>query len=53
MEKPFFSDMKKIREINDEDIDTQDPDALELDDSFFEKVVIEIPKPKIIVLNKP
>ena len=49
MKKKFFSDMEKIKKMKDEDIDVQDPDALELDDSFFDKVAIELPKPKKVI----
>jgi len=41
--------MERIKKIKDEDIDTQDPDALELDDSFFDRVTIELPQPKKVV----
>jgi uncharacterized protein (DUF4415 family) len=47
MKKKYYSDMKRIRELKDEDIDTSD--IPELDASFFERAVISIPRPKATV----
>ncbi len=49
MKRKFFSDMAKIKQMRDEDIDLSDPDALELDESFFDRAIIELPKPKKVV----
>ncbi len=47
MKKKYYSDMKRLRSLNDEEIDTSD--IPELDASFFEKAVISLPKPKATV----
>ena len=49
MKKKFFSDMEKIKKTKDKDIDLSDPDAAELDESFFDRAVIELPKSKKVV----
>lgn len=49
MKRKFFSDMERIKQMKDEDIDLSDPDALELDESFFDRAVIELPKTKKVV----
>jgi uncharacterized protein (DUF4415 family) len=47
MSKRYFSDMKRLKEMKDEDIDTSD--IPELDDAFFENAVIRWPEPKASV----
>ena len=47
MKKKHYSDMKHLRGLKDEEIDTSD--IPELDASFFEKAVISLPKPKATV----
>ena len=47
MKKKYYSDMKRLRSLKDEEIDTSD--IPELDASFFEKAVISLPKPKATV----
>jgi len=42
MRKKYCSDMKRLRSLKDEEIDTSD--IPELDASFFEKAVIPCPK---------
>ncbi|NNM60215.1 MAG: BrnA antitoxin family protein [Legionellales bacterium] len=42
--KSIMSDLKKLDEIKDEDIDYSDIPPL--DDSFFTKVTVDFPKPK-------
>lgn len=42
--KSIMSDLKKVDAMKDEDIDYSDIPPL--DDSFFEKTIIELPKPK-------
>jgi len=49
MKKKFFSDMARIKQMGDKDIDLSDPDAPELDESFFDRAVIELPKSKKVV----
>jgi hypothetical protein len=44
MKKKIHSDMTRIRNLKDEEIDTSD--IPELDASFFEKAVISLPKNK-------
>jgi hypothetical protein len=44
MKKKYYSDMKRLRNLKDEEIDTSD--IPELDASFFEKAVISLPKNK-------
>ncbi len=47
MKKKYYSDLKRLRRLKDEEIDTSD--IPELDASFFEKAVIAMPKPKAAV----
>lgn len=42
-----MSDLKKIDKLKDEEIDYSDIAAL--DDSFFTKEIVELPKPKDVV----
>ena len=44
MKNKYYSDLKRLRRMKDEEIDTSD--IPELDASFFEKAVIAMPKPK-------
>jgi hypothetical protein len=44
MKKKYYSDLKRLRSLKDEEIDTSD--IPELDASFFEKAVISLPKNK-------
>jgi uncharacterized protein (DUF4415 family) len=47
MKKKYFSDLKRLRNIKDEEIDYSD--IPELDEAFFEKAVIVLPQPKASV----
>ncbi|MFZ2955436.1 MAG: BrnA antitoxin family protein [Candidatus Ozemobacteraceae bacterium] len=49
MKRKFSSNMDRIKQMKDTDIDLSDPDAPELDDSFFDRAVIELPKAKKVV----
>jgi uncharacterized protein (DUF4415 family) len=44
MKKKFHSDLQRLRQMQDEEIDYSDIPAL--DDDFFERAVIVLPKPK-------
>jgi uncharacterized protein (DUF4415 family) len=47
MKKKYYSDLKRLRKMKDEEIDYSD--LPELDQAFFEKAVIVLPKPKASV----
>jgi uncharacterized protein (DUF4415 family) len=47
MKKKYFSDVKRLRNMKDEEIDYSD--IPELDETFFEKAVIVLPQPKASV----
>ena len=47
MKKKYFSDVKRLRNLKDEEIDYSD--IPELDEAFFEKAVIVLPQPKASV----
>ena len=47
MKKKYFSDLKRLRHMKDEEIDYSD--IPELDEAFFEKAVIVLPQPKASV----
>ena len=47
MKKKYFSDLKRLRNMKDEEIDYSD--IPELDEAFFEKAVIVLPQPKASV----
>jgi uncharacterized protein (DUF4415 family) len=47
MKKKYFSDLKRLRNLKDEEIDYSD--IPELDEAFFERAVIVLPKPKASV----
>ena len=47
MKKKYFSDLKRLRNLKDEEIDYSD--IPELDAAFFEKAVIVLPQPKASV----
>lgn len=47
MKKKYFSDLKRLRKMKDEEIDFTD--IPELDEAFFEKAVIVLPQPKAAV----
>jgi len=47
MKKKFFPDLKRLRNMKDEEIDYSD--IPELDEAFFEKAVIVLPQPKASV----
>ena len=47
MKKKYFSDVKRLRNMKDEEIDYSD--IPELDEAFFEKAVIVLPQPKASV----
>ncbi len=47
MKKKYFSDLKRLRNLKDEEIDYSD--IPELDEAFFEKAVIVLPQPKASV----
>ena len=47
MKKKYYSDLKRLRKIKDEEIDYSD--IPELDQAFFEKAVIVLPQPKASV----
>lgn len=49
MKRKFFSDMERIKRMKDKDLDLADPDAPELDESFFDRAVIELPIPEKVV----
>ncbi len=50
MKKKYYSDMKRVRSLKDEEIDTSD--LPELDASFFKKAVISLPKSQETVCSK-
>ena len=45
----YFSDTGRIKQMEDKDIDLTDPDAAELDESFLDRAVVELPKLKKVV----
>jgi len=45
MKKKYYSDLKRLRSLKDEEIDTSD--IPELDASFFDKTVISLPNNKV------
>ncbi len=47
MKKKYYSDSQRLRKMKDEEIDYSD--IPELDEAFFEKAVIVLPKPKASV----
>ena len=47
MKKKYFSDLKRLRNLKDEEIDYSD--IPELDEAFFKKAVIVLPQPKASV----
>jgi uncharacterized protein (DUF4415 family) len=47
MKKKYFSDLRRLRNMKDEEIDYSD--SPELDEAFFEKAVIVLPQPKASV----
>ena len=47
MKKKYHSDLKRLRKLKDEEIDYSD--LPELDEAFFKKAVIVLPKPKAAV----
>lgn len=47
MKKKYYSDLKRLRKMKDEEIDYSD--IPELDEAFFEKAVIVLPQPKASV----
>jgi uncharacterized protein (DUF4415 family) len=47
MKKKYFSDLKRLRNMKDEEIDYSD--IPELDEAFFKKAVIVLPQPKASV----
>ena len=47
MKKKYHSDVKRLRNMKDEEIDYSD--IPELDEAFFEKAVIVLPQPKASV----
>ena len=49
MKRKCFSDMGRIKQMENKDIDLTDPDAAELDESFFDRAVVELPKLKKVV----
>ena len=49
MKKKYFSDLKRLREMKDEEIDYSD--IPELNEAFFERAVIVLPQPKASVSN--
>ncbi len=44
MKKKYYSDLKRLRNLKDEEIDYTD--IPELDEAFFEKAVIVLPNPR-------
>jgi len=47
MKKKYFSDLNRLRNMKDEEINYSD--SPELDEAFFERAVIVLPKPKASV----
>lgn len=47
MKKKYYSDLKRLKKMKDEEIDYSD--IPELDEAFLEKAVIVLPKPKASV----
>ena len=47
MKKKYHSDLQRLRNLKDEEIDYSD--IPELDEAFFEKAVLVLPKPKASV----
>lgn len=47
MKKKYYSDLARIRNLKDEEIDTSD--IPELDASFLENAVVSMPRPKASV----
>ena len=47
MKKKYHSDLKRLRNLKDEEIDYSD--SPELDEAFFKKAVIVLPQPKASV----
>lgn len=47
MKKKYFSDLNRLRNLKDEEIDYSD--IPELDEAFFKKAVIVLPQPKASV----
>jgi uncharacterized protein (DUF4415 family) len=47
MKKKYFSDLKRLRNLKDEEIDYSD--IPELDEAFLKKAVIVLPQPKAAV----
>jgi uncharacterized protein (DUF4415 family) len=47
MKKRYYSDLKRVKKMKDEEIDYSD--IPELDEAFFQKAVIVLPTPKASV----